>query len=170
MNFRHNFHRQSSLHRCWVSAPGRAVWHRCSLEEETGLYSLFLAISCQLGEAAGHPACNVSSGLWDNKIKLVIKGLKSCSDLFESLPELSIIFCLSTIAKVHLFITMTNNPHVHSSSDLLCNCFAFLKRKTNHQSKARCKILIFKKQMEVNNSLKWTTQNINQLLIQHDKI
>lgn len=135
-----------------------------------GLYSLFLAISCQLGESPGHPACSVSSGLWDNKVQLVIKRLKSWSDLFESLPKLSIIFCLSTIAKVHLFITMTNNPHVHSSSDLLCNCFAFLKRKTNHQSKARCKILIFKKQTEENNSLKWTMQNVNQLLIQHDKI
>lgn len=118
-----------------VSAPGRTEWHRHPVEEQKGLYSLSLATSCQLVEAVGHLSCSVSSGLWVNKIKLVTKGLKSCSDLFESLPGLSIVFCLSTIAKVHLFITMTNNPHVHSSSDLLCNCFAFLKCKTNHQSK-----------------------------------
>lgn len=68
-------------------------------------------------------------------MKLVNEGLKSCSGLFESMPELSIIFCLSAIAEVHLFITMTNNPYVHSSSDLLCNCFAFLKCKINHWSK-----------------------------------
>lgn len=153
-----------------VSAPVKIEWHRHPVEEQKGLYRLFLATSCQLIEAVGYLSCSVSSGLWDNKIKLVTKGLKSCSDLFESPPELSIIFCLSTIAKVHLFITMTNNPHVRSSSDLLCNCFAFLKCKTNHQSKTWCKILIFKKQMEENDSLKWTMQNVKQLLICYDKV
>lgn len=153
-----------------VSAPVRTEWHRHPVEEQKGLYSLSLATSCQLVEAIGYLSCGVSSGLWVYKIKFVTKGLKSCSDLFESLSELSIIFCLSTIAKVHLFITMTNNPHAHSSSDLLCNCFAFLKRKTNHQSKTWCKILIFKKQTKENNSLKWTKQNVNQLFIHYDKI
>lgn len=118
-----------------TSVPGRTEWHRHPAAKQKGFYSIFLAVSYQCVWAVSHLSYSVSRGLWDNIMKLVNEGLKSCSDLFESMPELSTIFCLSAIAKVHLFITMTNNPHVHSSSDLLCNCFTFLKCKINHWSK-----------------------------------